>query len=113
MAKKAVANIRTVRAFASEDQELERYSLAMEAASSLNTKLGFHIGAFQGETPYACVDCHDSHQLTFPKRHDKYIDWMYDFGDSVLRWEVSGEWGYDGRPAYDIHGGFCSERLCL
>ncbi|KAJ3055188.1 ATP-binding cassette, sub-B (MDR TAP), member 8 [Rhizophlyctis rosea] len=56
VAGEAVANIRTVRAFASEDQELERYGEAMEAASLLNTKLGFHIGAFQGMTN-ASIGC--------------------------------------------------------
>ncbi|KAI8808751.1 ABC transporter type 1, transmembrane domain-containing protein [Cladochytrium replicatum] len=46
----AVSNIRTVRAFASEDRELERYEEATREASVKSLALGFHIGAFQGIT---------------------------------------------------------------
>ncbi|KAJ3287792.1 ATP-binding cassette, sub-B (MDR TAP), member 8 [Borealophlyctis nickersoniae] len=56
VAGEAVANMRTVRAFASEDVELERYTEAADVASSLNTTLGFHIGAFQGMTN-ASIGC--------------------------------------------------------
>ncbi|KAJ3072866.1 hypothetical protein HDU98_002728 [Podochytrium sp. JEL0797] len=48
VAAEAVGNIRTVRAFAAEDREVEHYMHAAEEASKLNTLRGFHIGLFQG-----------------------------------------------------------------
>ncbi|KAJ3088062.1 ATP-binding cassette, sub-B (MDR TAP), member 8 [Quaeritorhiza haematococci] len=50
VAGEAISNIRTVRAFAAEDREIEKYCDAVASASALNTKLGFHIGLFQGIT---------------------------------------------------------------
>ncbi|KAJ1540947.1 ATP-binding cassette, sub-B (MDR TAP), member 8, partial [Nowakowskiella sp. JEL0078] len=50
VANEAVSNLRTVRAFAAESRELEKYISATEVASGLNLRLGFHIGAFQGLT---------------------------------------------------------------
>ncbi|KAL2914512.1 hypothetical protein HK105_205861 [Polyrhizophydium stewartii] len=47
VAGEAVSNIRTVRAFASEDVETQKYVDAAHRSSMLNTYLGFHIGLFQ------------------------------------------------------------------
>ncbi|KAJ3412343.1 ATP-binding cassette, sub-B (MDR TAP), member 8 [Chytridiales sp. JEL 0842] len=47
VAGEAVSNIRTVRAFASEDRELDHYMGAATLASKVNGVLGFHIGLFQ------------------------------------------------------------------
>ncbi|KAJ3123038.1 ATP-binding cassette, sub-B (MDR TAP), member 8 [Nowakowskiella sp. JEL0407] len=50
IANEAISNLRTVRAFAAESRELEKYQEAIEESSSSNMRLGFHIGAFQGLT---------------------------------------------------------------
>ncbi|KAJ3339550.1 ATP-binding cassette, sub-B (MDR TAP), member 8 [Entophlyctis luteolus] len=50
VAGEVVANIRTVRAFAAEEREVEHYMDAAEGASRMNRSLGFHIGLFQGVT---------------------------------------------------------------
>ncbi|KAJ3379925.1 ATP-binding cassette, sub-B (MDR TAP), member 8, partial [Chytriomyces hyalinus] len=50
VAGEAISNVRTVRAFAAEDRELERYMDAASDASGLNNWLGFHIALFQGVT---------------------------------------------------------------
>ncbi|KAJ8976437.1 hypothetical protein NQ317_008471 [Molorchus minor] len=50
VADEAVGNIRTVRAFAMEDQELELFDTEAELAMTLNENLGFGIGLFQAGT---------------------------------------------------------------
>ncbi|KAJ8926034.1 hypothetical protein NQ315_009889 [Exocentrus adspersus] len=50
VADEAVGNIRTVRAFAMEDQELELFENEADLARVLNERLGFGIGLFQGGT---------------------------------------------------------------
>ncbi|KAI9597755.1 P-loop containing nucleoside triphosphate hydrolase protein [Syncephalis fuscata] len=45
-----VGNVRTVRSFAAEPFELDRFARVGDRASSANTKLAFHIGLFQGLT---------------------------------------------------------------
>ena len=53
MADECVGNIRTVRAFAMEEGELELYSEELNKARLLNEKLGLGIGLFQVlKTPY-------------------------------------------------------------
>ena len=53
MADECVGNIRTVRAFAMEEGELEFYSEELDKARLLNEKLGLGIGLFQVlKTPY-------------------------------------------------------------
>ncbi len=46
----AVTNIRTVRAFAMEDKEMDVYSFEVAKARELNEALGLGIGMFQGAT---------------------------------------------------------------
>ncbi|KAI9206111.1 P-loop containing nucleoside triphosphate hydrolase protein [Polychytrium aggregatum] len=48
VAGEAISNIKTVKAFASEDRELENYTSAISKSSRTSLKLGFHIGLFQG-----------------------------------------------------------------
>ena len=43
----AVSNIRTVRAFAMEDEEMEVYGTELSKARQLNENLGLGIGLFQ------------------------------------------------------------------
>lgn len=50
VASETISNIRTVRAFVGEEMELEKYNSASKESASLNTRLGFHIGLFQGLT---------------------------------------------------------------
>ncbi|KAG5880049.1 hypothetical protein JTB14_018474 [Gonioctena quinquepunctata] len=50
VADEAVSNIRTVRAFAMEDQEQELFNYEAELAMQLNQELGVGIGLFQGGT---------------------------------------------------------------
>lgn len=50
VADEAVSNIRTVRAFAMEDQEIELFNSEAELAKSLNIDLGLGIGLFQAGT---------------------------------------------------------------
>lgn len=50
VAEEAVSNIRTVRAFAMEDQERELYDSEAELAMVYNETLGFGIGWFQAGT---------------------------------------------------------------
>jgi ATP-binding cassette subfamily B (MDR/TAP) protein 8 len=47
--EEAISNIRTVRAFAMENQECELFCQQSEEASRLNQHLGFGIGLFQVE----------------------------------------------------------------
>jgi ATP-binding cassette subfamily B (MDR/TAP) protein 8 len=47
-AEETLSNIRTVRAFAMENEELERYTQDIELAKKLNIELGAGIGLFQG-----------------------------------------------------------------
>ena len=47
MADECVGNIRTVRAFAMEDGEMDVYMQELDKARSLNEKLGLGIGLFQ------------------------------------------------------------------
>ena len=47
MADECVGNIRTVRAFAMEETEMELYSEELNKARLLNEKLGLGIGLFQ------------------------------------------------------------------
>ncbi|XP_053996534.1 mitochondrial potassium channel ATP-binding subunit [Hylaeus anthracinus] len=48
--EEAIQNIRTVKAFAAEEKEVEMFSKEVEAGSNLYEKLGFGIGLFQGGT---------------------------------------------------------------
>ncbi|KAI8915623.1 P-loop containing nucleoside triphosphate hydrolase protein [Gorgonomyces haynaldii] len=50
IAAEALGNIKTVRAFAAEEYELERYEQAVTKSGQLQKRLGFHIGLFQGMT---------------------------------------------------------------
>ncbi|XP_023016655.2 mitochondrial potassium channel ATP-binding subunit isoform X1 [Leptinotarsa decemlineata] len=50
VAEEAVSNIRTVRAFAMEDQEQELFTSEAQQAMELNQSLGFGIGLFQAGT---------------------------------------------------------------
>ncbi|XP_076238372.1 mitochondrial potassium channel ATP-binding subunit [Calliopsis andreniformis] len=50
VSEEAIQNIRTVKAFAAEDKEIEMYSKEVELGSRLYEKLGFGIGLFQGGT---------------------------------------------------------------
>ena len=47
-----MGNIRTVRAFAMEDGEMELYLQELDKARSLNEKLGLGIGLFQVRKNY-------------------------------------------------------------
>lgn len=48
VADEALGNVRTVRAFAMEDRELQLYSVEVEKSCELNESLGCGIAAFQG-----------------------------------------------------------------
>lgn len=48
VADEAIGNIRTVRAFAMENNEIELYGTEVEKAAKLNETLGIGIGVFQG-----------------------------------------------------------------
>jgi len=48
--QQAISNIRTVRSFAAEPTEMRLYQSSLNKTSDANTKLGFHIGIFQGTT---------------------------------------------------------------
>ncbi|XP_023215245.1 ATP-binding cassette sub-family B member 8, mitochondrial-like [Centruroides sculpturatus] len=50
VADEAIGNVRTVRAFAMEDKEIELYDQEILKAQKLNAQLGVGIGAFQGVT---------------------------------------------------------------
>lgn len=50
VADEAISNIRTVRAFAMEDQEEIMFVQEAEKAKELNEALGFGIGVFQAGT---------------------------------------------------------------
>lgn len=50
VADEAISNIRTVRAFAMEDPELEMFVKEAEKSMILNEALGFGIGVFQAGT---------------------------------------------------------------
>ncbi|KAJ3374879.1 ATP-binding cassette, sub-B (MDR TAP), member 8 [Allomyces arbusculus] len=49
-AGEGLGNVRTVKAYAAEDREVELFQAAAERAAKTNTKLAFHIGLFQGIT---------------------------------------------------------------
>ncbi|KAJ3199796.1 ATP-binding cassette, sub-B (MDR TAP), member 8, partial [Dinochytrium kinnereticum] len=49
VAGESISNIRTVRAFAAEDREVENYMTAATQSSGLSQRLGFHIGLFQAQ----------------------------------------------------------------
>jgi ABC-type multidrug transport system fused ATPase/permease subunit len=48
VAQESFSNIRTVRSFANEDKEVERYALQVNKAYNLARKMGILIGGFQG-----------------------------------------------------------------
>lgn len=50
VADEAIGNVRTVRAFAMEDSEMELFDVEAEYAMVLNQRLGFGIGLFQAGT---------------------------------------------------------------
>ncbi|KAI9497326.1 P-loop containing nucleoside triphosphate hydrolase protein [Zychaea mexicana] len=50
VAGEVISNMRTVRAFAAEDKEMNHYSEACDRLASTSRKLGFHVGMFQGLT---------------------------------------------------------------
>ena len=47
VADECLGNMRTVRAFAMEDQEVKLFSREVEKSQTLNELLGFGIGVFQ------------------------------------------------------------------
>lgn len=53
VAEEALGNVRTVRAFAMEDEEIERFSKEADQARSLNIFLGAGIGMFQAVSNFA------------------------------------------------------------
>ena len=50
MGEEGIQNVRTVRAFAMEEVEMEKYSQEVERSRFLNEWLGFGIGVFQSGT---------------------------------------------------------------
>lgn len=50
VAGEVISNMRTVRAFAAEDREMEHYGEACEQVAKSNQNMGLHIGLFQGLT---------------------------------------------------------------
>ncbi|CAO3655748.1 unnamed protein product [Mucor fragilis] len=50
VAGEVITNMRTVRAFASEDREMEHYGEACQKVAHSNQHMGLHIGLFQGLT---------------------------------------------------------------
>ncbi|KAK9704268.1 hypothetical protein K7432_010300 [Basidiobolus ranarum] len=50
IAGESISNIRTVRAFAAEETEIELYDKACEHVSLMNAQFGFHMGLFRGTT---------------------------------------------------------------
>ncbi|XP_046744468.1 mitochondrial potassium channel ATP-binding subunit isoform X2 [Diprion similis] len=50
VSEEAISNIRTVRAFAAEEREIEMFSKEVELAAAMHQRLGFGIGLFQGGT---------------------------------------------------------------
>lgn len=50
MAEEAISNIRTVRAFAMEDQEIEMFCTESSLIKKLNINLSVGIGLFQAGT---------------------------------------------------------------
>lgn len=50
VAGEVISNMRTVRAFASEDREMEHYGEACQKVALSNQHMGLHIGLFQGLT---------------------------------------------------------------
>ncbi|KAI9253020.1 ABC transporter type 1, transmembrane domain-containing protein [Sporodiniella umbellata] len=50
VAGEVLSNMRTVRAFASEEREIEHYSQTCERVARSNQSMGLHIGLFQGLT---------------------------------------------------------------
>ena len=47
VAEEALSNVRTVRAFAMEDYEVDLYSRELQTSQWYNERLGFGIAAFQ------------------------------------------------------------------
>eukprot|EP00126_Sphaerothecum_destruens_P008377 Sdes_comp20188_c0_seq1m13465 len=56
IAQESVSQIRTIRAFASEDIELEKFSSQLARSETLNQELGVGIGIFQGLSNFA-INC--------------------------------------------------------
>ncbi|KAI8144113.1 ABC transporter type 1, transmembrane domain-containing protein [Fennellomyces sp. T-0311] len=50
VAGEVISNMRTVRAFAAEEKEMDHYGEACDKLAATSRKLGFHIGLFQGLT---------------------------------------------------------------
>ncbi|KAI7849839.1 P-loop containing nucleoside triphosphate hydrolase protein [Circinella umbellata] len=50
VAGEVISNMRTVRAFAAEEKEMDHYGQACDKLAATSRKLGFHIGMFQGMT---------------------------------------------------------------
>ncbi|OAD69360.1 hypothetical protein PHYBLDRAFT_149758 [Phycomyces blakesleeanus NRRL 1555(-)] len=50
LAGEVLSNMKTVRAFASEEREMEHYGAACQEVAEANEYMGFHIGIFQGLT---------------------------------------------------------------
>ncbi|XP_067937710.1 mitochondrial potassium channel ATP-binding subunit-like [Watersipora subatra] len=50
IADEALGNVRTVRAFAMEDKEIELFNKEIDQSCQLNQRLGYAIGLFQGAT---------------------------------------------------------------
>jgi ATP-binding cassette subfamily B (MDR/TAP) protein 8 len=53
IAGESLSNIKTVRSFASEQYEVDRYKQAVGGASEASERLAFHIGLFQGFTNFS------------------------------------------------------------
>jgi ATP-binding cassette subfamily B (MDR/TAP) protein 8 len=86
IAGEALSNIRTVRAFNGEEIELKRYETSVEEASKLNTRLGFHIGLFQG-MPTASFTILG---LTNSSIGSLILLILYYGGNKVINGEISG-----------------------
>ncbi|KAI7864759.1 ABC transporter type 1, transmembrane domain-containing protein, partial [Spinellus fusiger] len=50
MAGEVISNMRTVRAFAAEEREIDHYEQKCQGVAQSNENMGFHIGVFQGLT---------------------------------------------------------------
>ena len=55
MCDEALSNIRTVRAFAMEEKEVELYTKEVEKARVMQENLGMGIGLFQVISNYCCI----------------------------------------------------------
>ncbi|KAG2174651.1 hypothetical protein INT44_006915 [Umbelopsis vinacea] len=86
LAGELIANVRTVRAFAAEDRESERYQASTDKVAKSNTHLGLHIGLFQGMTN-AAIGCMEVLIRVF---HIQALIVLYYGGSLVVKNEMTG-----------------------